>query len=37
MIPMGLDPNWFEGSVERILILLGAGSLIPLKQYDVFP
>lgn len=36
-IPAGIDPDLFPaGSPERDIDVLGAGSLIPLKQYDVF-
>lgn len=37
MIPLGLQRDEFqEGTAERYIDLLGVGSLIPLKQYDVF-
>ena len=37
VIPNGLDPLIFsKHSIERDVSILGAGSLIPLKQYDVF-
>src|SRR5450631_178116 len=37
IIPNGIDSSLFpEQSVERDITILGAGSLIPLKQYDVF-
>ena len=37
VIPIGIDPTEFpEGNMEREIDVLGAGSLIPLKQYDVF-
>lgn len=37
VIPVGVDPALFKGgSVDRDIDILGAGSLIPLKQFDVF-
>ncbi|MEO8771628.1 MAG: glycosyltransferase [Ferruginibacter sp.] len=37
VIPLGVDKNLFTQSFgERPIDILGAGSLIPLKQYDVF-
>ncbi len=37
VIPIGIDPAIFPGQQqERSIDLLGAGSLIPLKQYDQF-
>lgn len=38
IIPNGIDPAAFEpyGATERSIDLLGVGSLIPLKQYEVF-
>lgn len=37
IIPLGIDKNLFtEPLTERNIDILGAGSLIPLKQYDVF-
>lgn len=37
IIPNGIDPSLFSiQSTERDITVLGAGSLIPLKQYDVF-
>lgn len=36
-IPIGIDPEEFAtGNVSKQIDILGAGSLIPLKQYDVF-
>jgi glycosyltransferase involved in cell wall biosynthesis len=34
-IPVGIDPIAFDGASERSIDLLGAGSLIPLKRYDL--
>src|SRR4029077_11905070 len=37
IIPIGVDPLLFDNKyVEKDLDILGTGSLIPLKQYDVF-
>ena len=37
VIPPGIDPSQFENhSKERDIDILAAGSLIPLKQYDIF-
>jgi len=37
VIPVGVDTSLFEKApVSRDIDILGAGSLIPLKQYDVF-
>ncbi len=37
VITNGIDPSVFEdGIVEKNIDVLGAGSLIPLKRYDVF-
>lgn len=36
VIPVGVNPQLFRNSSERDIDILGAGSLIPLKQYDVF-
>ena len=37
MIPLGVDTAQFDTTtLKREIDLLGAGSLIPLKQYDVF-
>lgn len=37
VIPIGINPGSFTGIVtQRAIDLIGAGSLIPLKQYDVF-
>ena len=37
VIPLGIDKRLFTDlPVERDIDILGAGSLIPLKQYDVF-
>jgi len=37
IIPNGIDTSAFDGSqYERDIDVLGVGSLIPLKQYDVF-
>lgn len=37
VIPVGIDTALFKpGNSERDIDILGAGSLIPLKQYDVF-
>jgi glycosyltransferase involved in cell wall biosynthesis len=37
IIPVGLDTTMFgESTQERGIDILGAGSLIPLKQFDVF-
>ena len=37
MIPNGIDPRIFsEPVLERDIDVLGAGSLIPLKRYDLF-
>lgn len=37
VIPMGVDCNLFhENHTDRFLDLIGAGSLIPLKQYELF-
>lgn len=37
VIPIGIDPTEFPPvRFERNIDILGAGSLIPLKQYDVF-
>ena len=37
VIPNGIDPSLFQvQSTERDITILGVGSLIPLKQYDVF-
>jgi glycosyltransferase involved in cell wall biosynthesis len=37
IIPPGIDPAMFSNApVEKDIDILGAGSLIPLKQYDVF-
>lgn len=37
VIPNGIDPRMYPQAVEpRSIDVLGAGSLIPLKQYDVF-
>lgn len=37
IIPNGIDQRWFEqSSPQRDIDVLGAGSLIPLKQYDIF-
>jgi glycosyltransferase involved in cell wall biosynthesis len=36
-IPLGIDANMFgKDALEKNIDILGAGSLIPLKQYDVF-
>src|ERR1700675_2853004 len=36
-IPYGIEPNQFPpGDFTRDIDILGAGSLIPLKQYDLF-
>ncbi len=37
VIPIGVDTNQFTTNCsERTIDVLGAGSLIPLKQYDIF-
>ncbi|MCW3090199.1 MAG: glycosyltransferase [Ferruginibacter sp.] len=37
VIPNGIDPKQFQhSSFDRRIDVLGVGSLIPLKQYDVF-
>lgn len=37
VIPIGIDTSMFqEAEVERDIDILGAGSLIPLKRYDLF-
>jgi glycosyltransferase involved in cell wall biosynthesis len=37
MIPVGIDKRVFShGETKRDIDILGAGSLIPLKQYDIF-
>jgi glycosyltransferase involved in cell wall biosynthesis len=37
VIPVGIDTGLFDtGTVERDIDIMGAGSLIPLKQYDLF-
>ena len=37
VIPNGIEPSLFSmQSAERDITILGVGSLIPLKQYDVF-
>jgi glycosyltransferase involved in cell wall biosynthesis len=37
VIPNGIEPQLFESiSYQRTIDVLGAGSLIPLKQYDIF-
>jgi glycosyltransferase involved in cell wall biosynthesis len=37
VIPLGIDTDLFRKSiVKRDIDILGAGSLIPLKQYDIF-
>jgi len=37
VVPIGVDPTFFTNNItSRDIDLLGAGSLIPLKQYDVF-
>jgi len=37
IIPNGIDPSLFsKQNAERDIAILGVGSLIPLKQYDVF-
>ncbi len=37
LIPAGINPNLFSTSKkEKDLDIIGAGSLIPLKQYDIF-
>jgi glycosyltransferase involved in cell wall biosynthesis len=37
VIPIGIDTSLFKNQqVERDIDILGAGSLIPLKQYDLF-
>ena len=37
VIPIGVDPDEFpEQNITRDIDVLGVGSLIPLKQYDVF-
>jgi glycosyltransferase involved in cell wall biosynthesis len=37
LIPPGIDPKQFTNSTkERNIDILAAGSLIPLKQYDIF-
>ena len=37
VIPMGIDKNLYNSdAVEKDIDVLGVGSLIPLKQYDVF-
>lgn len=37
VIPNGIDPDLFHtGHAKREIDILGAGSLIPLKQFDVF-
>lgn len=37
IIPNGIEPELFETiSYQRTIDVLGAGSLIPLKQYDIF-
>lgn len=38
IIPLGIDPDTFktEPGQERTIDVLGVGSLIPLKRYDVF-
>ena len=36
-IPIGIDPDLFgKDPVEKDIDILGAGALIPLKQYDIF-
>lgn len=35
VIPIGIDPVMLNGSSKRNIDILGAGSLIPLKRYDV--
>lgn len=37
IMPLGIDPSQFTGSnFKRDIDVLGVGSLIPLKQYDIF-
>lgn len=38
VVPLGIDPANFSIALpaERDITLMGAGSLIPLKQYDIF-
>lgn len=37
VIPIGIEPTMFSNTAtEKDIDLIGAGSLIPLKQYDVF-
>jgi len=36
VIPVGVNSQLFKTSSKRDIDILGAGSLIPLKQYDVF-
>lgn len=37
IIPAGIDPRWFnEPPRERDIDILGVGSLIPLKQFDIW-
>ena len=37
IVPNGVDPSLFPGrTTERDIDILGVGSLIPLKQYEVF-
>ena len=36
IIPVGVDPDLFLPAAQRDIDILGAGSLIPLKQYDIF-
>ncbi len=35
IIPVGIDPITFDAAQERGIDILGAGSLIPLKRYDL--
>ena len=36
VIPVGVNSQLFKTSSKRDIDILGAGSLVPLKQYDVF-
>jgi glycosyltransferase involved in cell wall biosynthesis len=36
LIPIGIDPCKFSANTERDIDILAAGSLIPLKQYELF-
>lgn len=36
IIPVGIDTSMFNHQIKKDITIMGAGSLIPLKQYDVF-